>query len=144
MSCNGVTIASHLLNNHKLTLNDYEREYLIGSDSGKEPIKEMPPIKPPAATVQSQVVEGDHFLADAMESQMPLLVPQANLSREEIAARRDRPWYQKCQYFCQICNQSYFSISALRNHTKVYSGVQISLCHSICLSPYIFHFFVSL
>ena len=29
ISCNGVTIASHLLNNHKLTIHEYERQYLI-------------------------------------------------------------------------------------------------------------------
>ncbi len=43
-----------------------------------------------------------------------------------MAAKRDRPWYQKCQYFCQICNQSYFSISALRNHTKVNFNLKIN------------------
>ena len=33
MSCNGVTIASHLLNNHKLTIGDYEKSYLSASST---------------------------------------------------------------------------------------------------------------
>ena len=30
-----MTIASHLLNNHKLTLNDYERDYLNAGSGGQ-------------------------------------------------------------------------------------------------------------
>jgi len=33
--------------------------------------------------------------------------------------KEDRPWYQQCLYVCQICQSTYYSTSALNNHTKV-------------------------
>ena len=65
------------------------------------------------------MIDAEHFLAGGSSGSDQWHGASNALSREEIAARRERPWYQKCQYFCQICNQSYFSISALRNHSKV-------------------------
>ena len=46
MSCNGLTIASHLLNNHKLTISDYEKSYLSApgtedQDDGQEEEEEQ-------------------------------------------------------------------------------------------------------
>ena len=53
MSCNGVTIASHLLNNHKLTITEYEKSYLpVPGEEQKEDQEEETLVQP----------EPDHFL----------------------------------------------------------------------------------
>ena len=107
MSCNGVTIASHLLNNHKFTLTEYEKTYLKNGEEEEE--EEM--------MMEAQPQDGEHFLAGMKTDGSDPINPPA-MSKEEML-RKDKPWYQKCKYFCQICNNPYFSISALRNHTKV-------------------------
>ena len=108
MSCNGVTIASHLLNNHKLTLTEYEKVYLKGGQEEEDEDEDM----------QDQSQEGQHFLAGIKTESEPM-VTSTPVTREEPKEHKDKAWYQKCKYFCQICNNPYFSISALRNHTKV-------------------------
>jgi len=112
MSCNGVTIASHLLNNHKLTIGDYEKSYLSASGTedqveGQEEEEEQQ-LQQQQQQSQSVVQEPEHFLFAKS------LTP--NSSGEP---RKEKQWYQKCKYYCQICNNPYFSISALRNHTRV-------------------------
>jgi hypothetical protein len=111
MSCNGVTIASHLLNNHRLTLGEYEKKYLKKGNvaPGSPDIIERVPSGSGGSGF------GGHFLASLKEDKQ---------SREEEARQPTdkeaaKAWYQKCQYICQLCKNTYFSISALRNHVKV-------------------------
>lgn len=135
MSCNGVTIASHLLNNHKLTLNDYESTYLKEGGGEEEGDTITSDVSSPPLMNTATALDGEHFLAgmtgmsaDEIAEQPVAISPpksgggggMSSILREvDLPVRKDQPWYQKCKYYCQICQNPYFSISALRNHTKV-------------------------
>ena len=113
MSCNGVTIASHLLNNHRLTLGEYEKKYLKKSsggpgraDAGSPDIVERVPGR--------GLLQGDHFLASLKGDKQ-----EGDEERQPTDKEANKAWYQKCQYICQLCKNTYYSISALRNHVKV-------------------------
>jgi hypothetical protein len=113
MSCNGVTIASHLLNNHRLTLGEYEKKYLKKSKAapGSPDIIER---VPGSSSSSSGLLHGGHFLLASKEDKH-----NTEEERQPTEKEANKAWYQKCQYICQLCKNTYFSISALRNHVKV-------------------------
>ncbi len=113
MSCNGVTIASHLLNNHRLTLAEYEKKHLKkGVDGATSPdIVER--------SSSGLLLQGDHFLASLKTDKRRRFSEERSGPTEKEA---NKAWYQKCQYICQLCKNTYYSISALRNHVKAGLG----------------------
>jgi len=127
MSCNGVTISSHLSNIHKLTLQEYEAKYVketVSSDSkdnldlidDKSTINLLTPITEMGGgngmELNVKIKEEKEDLPDT-SSMFQVSNPFQDVTKE------DRPWYQQCLYVCQICQSTYYSTSALNNHTKV-------------------------
>ena len=111
MSCNGVTIANHLTNTHKLTLADYEENYIRRATS-------------PSVTLQGDSGDNTREVkikqeVEEEEEEVPA-PPTGDSSKESFSyvSKEDRPWYQQCLYVCQLCGSSYFSTSALNNHCK--------------------------
>jgi hypothetical protein len=128
MSCNGVTISSHLSNIHKLTLQEYESKYVketITSDSkdskdnldldDKSTINLLTPITEMAGGVGAVELKIKEEKMDPPDE--PVVMNLRNPFHD--VTKEDRPWYQQCLYVCQICQSTYYSTSALNNHTKV-------------------------
>ena len=128
MSCNGVTISSHLSNIHKLTLQEYENKYVkekinIENKESKDnldlddkstinlltPITEM---EGGVGAVELKIKE------EKMDPPSPSPAIKVRNPFQDVT-KEDRPWYQQCLYVCQICQSTYYSTSALNNHTKV-------------------------
>ena len=109
MSCNGVTVANHLINTHKLTLSMYEARHLnrelLAEDTSEEAEENL------VSTV------GVENIKKEVEEEIPNPSVYKNESFTPVT-REDRPWYQQCLYVCQLCGASYFSSSALNNHCK--------------------------
>eukprot|EP00092_Neocalanus_flemingeri_P006549 GFUD01007060.1.p1 GENE.GFUD01007060.1~~GFUD01007060.1.p1 ORF type:complete len:649 (+),score=134.81 GFUD01007060.1:224-1948(+) len=131
MSCNGVTISSHLSNIHKLTLQEYENKYVketITADTkdnldmdDKSTINLLTPI------TEMDGAAGGEVNLKIKEEKMEQ--PDSNLifnvqNLFQDVTKEDRPWYQQCLYVCQICQSTYYSTSALNNHAKVKHNIE--------------------
>jgi hypothetical protein len=131
MSCNGVTISSHLSNIHKLTLQEYENKYVketikhngdnkdnLGLDD-KSTINLLTPITEMEGGVGAVELK---IKEEKMDPPLPPVSPPPVMNLRnpfQDITKEDRPWYQQCLYVCQICQSTYYSTSALNNHTKV-------------------------
>ena len=116
MSCNGVTIANHLTNTHKLTLADYEERYIRENTSPSDTAKRTGGDS--AENTVPVEVEIKQEVEEEEEEESNSLAPVSNKESFSQVCKETRPWYQQCLYVCQLCGSSYFSTSALNNHCK--------------------------
>ena len=117
MSCNGVTIANHLINSHRMTIGEYESKHLKKEDLEEE-TPDIPEKSTPSTTESGTGEENSEVI---IKKEIEEESPETSVNTPEsysYVSKEDRPWYQQCLYVCQLCGASYFSTSALNNHCK--------------------------
>ena len=141
MSCNGVTIASHMSAIHKLTMAEYQAKHVKvktvkpGNEVGMPDLDDQAAVSllTPITGLECSGVQVKQELQEGEQTQQGEEEKKEQTEQQEGQEEdsggvfgewpEERPWYQSCLYTCQVCHSPYYSTSALNNHAKSKHGL---------------------